>query len=184
MPWCSALGNSLFSFCLLQTAIETEACTTAVIKQETGCTSTPSVKAELNSSSGADSGSGTSMLRVAAYSGPFPGWGVPSTAACRQVVQRLAALHGMPSVQRRASGGRPQVGCEEKRSVLDSLVRWGPSQGAGRRWHFSVYKGRAHRLGGMLPMAPVCHVSTLASMPGQAASQAGAPLAPRAAGRC
>lgn len=106
-----------------ETAIETDACTTAVIKQETGCTSTPSVKEELSSSSGAVSGGGQGMLRVAAYSGPFPVWGVPSTAACRQVVQRLAALHGMPSVQRRASGGRPQVGCEEKRTVLDSLVR-------------------------------------------------------------
>ena len=98
-----------------------------MVKEEIVCSSTAAaaVKAELECTSGGGGSGGPTMLRVAAYSGPFPGWGAPSAATCHQVVQRLAALHGMPSLQRRASGGRPQVGCEEKRSVLDSLVRWG-----------------------------------------------------------
>ncbi|KAL4426386.1 hypothetical protein ABPG77_004680 [Micractinium sp. CCAP 211/92] len=108
---------------LQEIAIKNEPCSTAVTKEEPGLISTAAAKAEVKSVFGGCGSSGTSMLRAVAYSGPFPGWGAPSAAACHQVVQRLADLHGMPSVQRRASGGRPQVGCEEKRSVLDSLVR-------------------------------------------------------------
>ena len=37
------------------------------------------------------------------------------------VADRLAALHGWPSALRKQ--GLPAVGCEERRSVLDSLVR-------------------------------------------------------------
>ena len=55
-----------------------------------------------------------------AYSGPYPTWPAPTPEQARQVAERLATLHGWPSA-RRARG--PQVGCEERRSVLDSLVR-------------------------------------------------------------
>jgi endonuclease-3 len=41
-------------------------------------------------------------------------------SAPQLVTERLAALHGLPSARRRLG---PQVGCEERRSVLDSLVR-------------------------------------------------------------
>ncbi len=123
---------------LLQIAIKNEPCSTAVTKEEPGLISTAAAKAEVKSVFGGCGSSGTSMLRAVAYSGPFPGWGAPSAAACHQVVQRLADLHGMPSVQRRASGGRPQVGCEEKRSVLDSLVRWALEQRVGGYWQLCL----------------------------------------------
>lgn len=54
------------------------------------------------------------------YSGPYPSWPAPTAGACRQVAERLAAVHGWPSAGRAAA---PQVGCEERSSVLDSLVR-------------------------------------------------------------
>lgn len=64
-----------------------------------------------------------SMLLAAAsraYSGPYPTWQAPTAEACRLVAERLAAVHGWPSARRQQG---PQVGCEERRSVLDSLVR-------------------------------------------------------------
>jgi endonuclease-3 len=61
------------------------------------------------------------MLLARAYAGPYPQWVAPTAAACRQVTDRLAALHGWPSALRKQ--GLPAVGCEERRSVLDSLVR-------------------------------------------------------------
>lgn len=55
-----------------------------------------------------------------AYGGPYPSWPAPTPEQARLVAERLATQHGWPSA-RRAQG--PQVGCEERRSVLDSLVR-------------------------------------------------------------
>ncbi|PRW58639.1 hypothetical protein C2E21_2984 [Chlorella sorokiniana] len=61
------------------------------------------------------------MLAARAYAGPYPAWPAPTAEACRAVAERLAAVHGWPHLKRQQ--GLPAVGCEERRTVLDSLVR-------------------------------------------------------------
>lgn len=73
------------------------------------------------------------MLAARAYAGPYPTWPAPTADACRAVAERLAAVHGWPHVKRQQ--GLPAVGCEERRSVLDSLVRrWGRMKGGWLCW--------------------------------------------------
>ena len=60
------------------------------------------------------------MLAARAYAGPYPAWPAPTAEACRAVAERLAAAHGWPHLKRQQ--GLPAVGCEERRTVLDSLV--------------------------------------------------------------
>lgn len=101
------------------------------------------------------------VSRVVGYAGPYPQWAAPSAAACHQVAERLAAVHGWPSLQRKAQPGQPQVGCEERRSVLDSLVRTLLSQNttdvtSGRA--FSTLKQRFPTWGSVLA-APVAEVA-------------------------
>ncbi|KAJ3159107.1 hypothetical protein HDU86_002009 [Geranomyces michiganensis] len=54
---------------------------------------------------------------------PFPSFARPSAAACKNVTDRLAALHGRPRRPAQLPSNPSAAGCGAVRTVLDALVR-------------------------------------------------------------